>query len=154
MIYFEKQLNVTWEESVGRLCNQKEIRRQLLTLAGCRAPSRCLSLLLLRVQHFFFIFFFFNFSLFLLICCSRICLVLRALPRLTERLKNKYRARPPKIKSVLKGNKTQIIYLLFSFIYFILSFSLLSRSACRMNDQREIHWKHISEIVILEFYFD
>lgn len=41
MIYFEKQLNVTWEESVGRLCNQKEIRHQLLTLAGCRVPSRC-----------------------------------------------------------------------------------------------------------------
>lgn len=46
MIYFEKQLNVTWEERVGCLCNQKEIRHQLLTLAGCRVPSRCcLSLL-------------------------------------------------------------------------------------------------------------
>lgn len=26
---------------MGRLCNQKEIRHQLLTLAGCRVPSRC-----------------------------------------------------------------------------------------------------------------
>lgn len=45
MIYFEKQLDVTWDERVGCLCNQKEIRRRSLTLAGCRAPPSSLAAL-------------------------------------------------------------------------------------------------------------
>lgn len=44
---------------MGCLCNQKEIRHQLLTLAGCRVPSRCcLSLLVLGVEQFFVVVFF------------------------------------------------------------------------------------------------
>lgn len=49
---------------MGCLCNQKEIRHQLLTLAGCRVSSRCcLSLLVLGVSQFFVFVFFFPFTL-------------------------------------------------------------------------------------------
>lgn len=49
---------------MGRLCNQKEIRHQLLTLAGCRVPSRCCFFSFFvgveSITAFFFFFFAFD----------------------------------------------------------------------------------------------
>lgn len=79
---------------MGCLCNQKEIRHQLLTLAGCGVLSRCcLSLLVLRVVVFFFRD---------IIVLVNLLFILRALLMLTE-----YTVKHSRVKSIPQNDSSE-----------------------------------------------